>query len=71
MTRWFRVHTVSQIEPFLQSKCASNCCCSRLVSPDAYRRAGTGFTVPVALCRARAREIAQTAQRMIARRKTA
>ena len=29
------------------------------------------FEIPVALCRARAREIAQTAQRMIARRKSA
>jgi hypothetical protein len=29
------------------------------------------FEIPIALCRARAREIAQTAQRMIARRKIA
>ena len=29
------------------------------------------FEIPIALCRARAREIAQTAQRMIARRKVA
>ena len=29
------------------------------------------FEIPVAFCRARAREIAQTAQRMIARRKIA
>jgi hypothetical protein len=29
------------------------------------------FEIPVALCRARAREIAETAQRMIAREKTA
>jgi|GEM_PF-6777414 len=35
------------------------------------RRAGTGFTVPVAPGRARALEIAQTARRMIARKKIA
>ena len=65
MTRWFRVYVVSQIERFLQSKCA-RLRCSCLVSPDAYRRAGTGFTV---LWCARAREVAQAARRMIAARR--
>jgi hypothetical protein len=72
MTRWFRVYAVSQIERFLQSKCARPTAVVLalfLLIPN--RRAGTGFTLPVALCRARALEIAQTAQRMIARRKIA
>jgi hypothetical protein len=68
MTRWFRVYVVNQIERFLQSKCAPNCGCSCLASPDAHRRAGTGFTV---LWCARAREIAQATRKMIARKKTA
>jgi hypothetical protein len=68
MTRWFRVYIVNQIERLLQSKCAPNWGCSCLVSPDAYRRASTGFTV---LWCARARQIAQVARKMIARKKTA
>jgi hypothetical protein len=67
MARWFRVYVVNQIERFLRSKCAPfNCGCSCLVSSDAYRRVGTGGTV---LWRARAREIAQAARRMIAPRR--
>jgi len=70
MTRWFRVYAVSQIERLLQSKCARpTAVVLCVVSPDAYRRAGTGFTVSVALWCARAREIAQAAQRMIAARR--
>ncbi len=45
MTGWFRVYVVNQIERFLESKCAPNCGCSCLVSPDAHCRASTGFTV--------------------------
>jgi hypothetical protein len=37
----------------------------------ATRLEAVGKEVPIALCRARAREIAQTTQRMIARRKIA
>ena len=124
MPRWFEVQTVSQIERFLQSKCARPTAVALalfLLMPIAALAQGspfdTSFTaiqslftgtiakvaslvdvasarlwliegipiddvvtllearrrfeIPIALCRARAREIAQTAQRMIVRRKIA
>jgi hypothetical protein len=72
MTRWFRVYAVSQIERFLQMKCARPTAVVLvlfLLMPIAALAQGS--PIPVALWCARAREIAQTAQRMIARKKTA
>jgi hypothetical protein len=70
MPRWFRVHAVSQIDAFFSRSARVQLrlfFALFLLIPN--RCAGTGFTVPVALCRTRALEIAQTAQRMIARKK--